>query len=306
MIRIAATSGQKLHSWSTDNWPHLQLWNRDLDLSAPAWMVDELAAGTATETATAHGTLLRSLEGSLHPELDRSGVARFIRPIGVYHRTRRGFGQWYCPRCLGDDGLPYFRKRWRLVGFACCTRHGVLLHDRCPRCEAPIVPHRGSLAVCHVCATRLDTADCRPADAAALQLQHHAQLVLGGAPVTLTGLLGLHPVLFFALINRLLTLLVIGPRRGNLQAVVGSLLARPLSPTIEVERLELRFLDPPATHDALRGVDLMLRGWPDMFIGLMMEARLWWSWATRDADIKTLPFIYVEPVRRYLYNSSGS
>lgn len=305
MVRAANMSGEKLHSWCTDRWPGIQLWTRDLDLSAPDRVVAELAAGTATGLAMARATLLRDLEGVLHPTLDRSAVARFIRPLGVYHRTRRGFGLWYCPACLDDD-IPYFRRRWRLVGFPCCTEHGLMLADRCRSCAAPVVPHRDCIVTCHECAADLRSADRVIADASVLQLQYHEQAVLNGSPVFGSGLLGMHPICYFALLNRLLLLTTSGPRLNALRDVLDGHLDRPLRRDFSGRRIELRFLDPAATHDAMRGVAFLLRGWPYMFVGIMAEAGVWWSWAMRDATPERVPFAFADPVRQYLYNASAS
>lgn len=306
MVRAAEMSGQKLHSWCTDRWPSVQLWTRDLDLSAPPRIIAEMTTGTAADPDLARRTSLQAFEGVLHPAVDRSALARFIRPLGVYHRTRRGFGLWFCPACLSEDAKPYYRRSWRLVGFACCTRHGLVLADRCPSCAAPVVPHRGGLVECHDCGTDLRTAECSLADASVLQLQHHCQRVLDGAPVQGAGLPDLHPMSFFALLNRLLMLMAAGPRRARLLDTLDGLLARPIVRHDEDARSELRFLPPAATHEAMRGVAFLLRGWPYMFVGVMAEAGIWWSWATRDASPNKLPFTYIEPVRRHLYTASAS
>lgn len=44
----------------------------------------------------------------------------------------------YCPLCLAGDSEPYFRKAWRLAYTYVCTEHGVLLRNKCPRCEKVI------------------------------------------------------------------------------------------------------------------------------------------------------------------------
>lgn len=40
----------------------------------------------------------------------------------------------YCPECLRDDAIPFFRKAWRLAFNYVCTEHAILLRDTCPGC----------------------------------------------------------------------------------------------------------------------------------------------------------------------------
>ena len=44
----------------------------------------------------------------------------------------------FCPRCLGADRRPYFRRRWRLATSTSCLEHKCLLLDRCPHCQKPL------------------------------------------------------------------------------------------------------------------------------------------------------------------------
>ncbi|MEU9247005.1 TniQ family protein [Streptomyces sp. NPDC048385] len=53
----------------------------------------------------------------------------------------------YCPACLEEDQARW-QVRWRLGWAFACTRHDLLLLDRCPRCEnAPPVATRGRYRV---------------------------------------------------------------------------------------------------------------------------------------------------------------
>lgn len=87
----------------------------------------------------------------------------------MYHRTHQGFGQQFCPTCLAEDAVPYFRKRWRIALNTVCTRHGTMLLDRCPACGVGVAFHRldmtraeaievTPLSYCHSCAFDLRNA----------------------------------------------------------------------------------------------------------------------------------------------------
>ncbi|WP_353890423.1 TniQ family protein [uncultured Aliiroseovarius sp.] len=48
----------------------------------------------------------------------------------------------YCPACLREDQLPYFRRGWTLATRMTCFRHGCQLRDTCPTCGGGIAPSR--------------------------------------------------------------------------------------------------------------------------------------------------------------------
>lgn len=139
-----------------------QIWNRDIDRLAPAWLVDEWGKRTAIPHDAVLATTLHAYQGLLYREFHSSGLLKWILPLKIYHRTRKGFGLQFCPSCLSEDEEPFFRKRWRVAFNTICPTHGVMLHDRCPNCGAPVIFHRlelgkhetievGPMSECHAC-----------------------------------------------------------------------------------------------------------------------------------------------------------
>lgn len=51
---------------------------------------------------------------------------------------RTHYGLMYCPKCLQEDKIPYFRNRWRYFFFTACPKHKIFLTDRCWHCYKPI------------------------------------------------------------------------------------------------------------------------------------------------------------------------
>jgi len=41
----------------------------------------------------------------------------------------------YCPKCLREDKVVYFRKQWKIIFNAVCTKHQCYLYDKCPKCN---------------------------------------------------------------------------------------------------------------------------------------------------------------------------
>lgn len=68
-------------------------------------------------------------------------------------RTHNGL--MYCPKCLEEDVIPYFRKKWRYNFYNGCPKHKIFLTDRCWRCYKKInlskVKHLKELCICHKC-----------------------------------------------------------------------------------------------------------------------------------------------------------
>ncbi|MFY4818410.1 TniQ family protein [Aliarcobacter butzleri] len=68
-------------------------------------------------------------------------------------RTHNGL--MYCPKCLAEDKIPYFRKKWRYEFYNACPKHKVFLTDRCCRCYEKInfakIKHFKEICICHKC-----------------------------------------------------------------------------------------------------------------------------------------------------------
>lgn len=141
---------------------NLQVWNRDIDRLAPAWLLTALSACTGTPYEVVWATTLRVFDGWLYPQYRASGHLPWIQNLQIYHRQREGFGQQYCPACLANDAVPYFRKTWRLALKTFCVQHQCQLQDRCHSCASVVSFHRMDigragelvelpLSVCHAC-----------------------------------------------------------------------------------------------------------------------------------------------------------
>lgn len=146
MIRIARGNGFKVHSFYAAHFGReRQIWNRDIDHHAPAWLLDGLEAHTGVQRVRLEAMTLRAFESVVFERLNETGNTRFLMPLSIFHRTRRAYGQLFCPLCLNEDKAPYLRRRWRLALSVVCAKHGVLLQDRCGSCGSPLAPHRADM-----------------------------------------------------------------------------------------------------------------------------------------------------------------
>lgn len=81
----------------------------------------------------------RSLEGIVAENIaPRSHPPWWLR--SRYGASERTYGAMYCPLCLSEDKVPYFRLSWRLGFNTCCERHQVLYRDSCEHCASPPWP----------------------------------------------------------------------------------------------------------------------------------------------------------------------
>lgn len=163
LVRLAHGHGLKLQTFSSMIFGRdKSIWNRDIDKLSPEWLVERLSEATGTPLEQVRSTALKSYEGIIYEHHQTHGQTRWITPLGIFHRTRKDYGQQYCSMCLAGDADPYYRKRWRLAFYTECDVHQVLMRDRCPECASPVCFHRSemgdrsmlhplSLAQCYKC-----------------------------------------------------------------------------------------------------------------------------------------------------------
>jgi len=71
-----------------------------------------------------------------------SGKVRWL--ISQAAGENSGFaGPMFCPLCLREDPIPYYRIAWRFSFVTHCHLHGITLLDRCPQCQERIWPNAG-------------------------------------------------------------------------------------------------------------------------------------------------------------------
>jgi hypothetical protein len=169
LVRLAHGHGLKVQTFCNLIFGNRrQVWNRDIDRLAPTWLLDELSARTGTSPEAVFNTTLRSYDGLLYPKFRSASVLQWILALKLYHRKREGYGLQFCPACLAEDEIPYFRKFWRVAFYTVCARHGTMLLDRCPKCGMAIAVHRldmtspdslmiGPVSYCYSC--RFDLRD---------------------------------------------------------------------------------------------------------------------------------------------------
>lgn len=143
IVRLAHAHGLKVQTFCRLFFGNEhQVWNRDIDRLAPSWVTEQICLHTGTSPEIARSSTLRAYEGVLYRHFRESSTLQWMLPLFIFHRKRQGFGLQFCPECLADDTVPYFRKRWRVAFCTYCPTHNVMLHDRCHHCGEPVAFHR--------------------------------------------------------------------------------------------------------------------------------------------------------------------
>lgn len=318
LVRLAMAHGLKLHTFCSMAWPKKSIWNRDIDKSADGELIAVLSERTGCGRERVGATTLAAYEGWLYERHNPNGNTLWVMPVGVYHRTRRNFGLQFCPRCLGEDREPYYRRSWRLAFITFCEVHHSSLLDRCPKCGEPVNFHRDemgrrdqamarSLTRCHACKFDLRRSESGPittqADERVFEFQKALAKVmqLGWVEIPPHGAIYSH--LYFTVVHHLMRLCAMGEKSAVLREAVSLEVYEgtpaPRSPPTgrDVERMGVA-----ARRRALDMARHLLDGWPHGFIRLCQKNKVWSSVLLR--DLEPAPFWYWSVIHAHLYRIS--
>lgn len=284
-------------------------WNRDQDKLASPEVIERLSDLSGLAPDDLHAMTLASYEGRLYEHHNPYGHTRWILPLGIYHRTRRGFGMQYCPLCLAGDVEPYFRRKWRLAFSTVCEKHGVLMLDRCYQCGAPVaffrndIGHRarhefGSSALCDGCGANLTRApayDPPGPDGQVLAIYRALDTALelgwwwSGKDAVPYG----H--LFFDVLHHLAACLASANGRKLLTEV-----ERQIGQSLGFPKFQRKVFELRAFHER-HWLTLMalwlLQDWPNRFVETCTKARMWQSWLLAEGPF---PWWFEQVVREQL------
>lgn len=163
LARAAITQGCDPLVLTGAVWPRWRCWATDIDRGLSDDRLLLLAAHSGVEPSKFSAATIRPTALAitrLPPlRLDKLAIWPWVLAQGSRNRRRHG-GLSYCPGCLQDFKIPYFRQQWRLAWHTQCSVHATLLLDQCSKCHAPLEFHRlcaedGHLAICATCKSDL-------------------------------------------------------------------------------------------------------------------------------------------------------
>lgn len=109
----------------------------DIDLIPSTSLIDRVCTISNTEESIVLASTAQRYVGW---GIERIGSCYERTPLWhAYYRNSED-AYVYCPVCLRNDEIPYFRIAWRFAIYIFCPRHGCEMLDRCPHCQAPVDP----------------------------------------------------------------------------------------------------------------------------------------------------------------------
>lgn len=192
LVRAALMQGCDPMTLTLAAWPKWRLWTQDADRFFDEARLDPICALSGIDKAPLKSATLfpiaKEIYGKSPPE--KAAWTWFVAP-GV-RNTKRHSGIQYCPACLNNDEVPYFRLRWRFAWHTGCEVHGHALLDRCHACNAPVEYHRlqaedNLIAACATCKSDLRNASVHRSQPDALRFQLLADDVLRSGIGTFQG-----------------------------------------------------------------------------------------------------------------------
>lgn len=110
----------------------------DIDHQASPNFLNALSARTGVPVDRLKATTLGAYEGWLYQDFNSyQTLVPWLLPR-TYTRSYKSSGLQFCPQCLAEDDIPYFRRIWRLAFVVLCNKHNAVLIDRCTECGIPL------------------------------------------------------------------------------------------------------------------------------------------------------------------------
>lgn len=300
LTRTALSNSTKVHTFCHLIWPGKQIWNRDIDVSLDDEIMNVLIKRTGTSEEAALATTISAYAGTVFETLRPNGRTRWVLPVGIYHRVRRQYGLQWCPQCLAEDPIPYFRRHWRMGFVSSCARHGLILAHRCHVCAQAAVIHRGNFAACHECGTPYSDHPRETGESVALQAEFDLLTRARNGRTWLEVTTPLHPVAYFDVWRRLVVLVSKSSRSQALRDAIASTFGGDPTPVQHPKNCrEFEYLSPADRHKTIGLVARVMPGWPFRLVGACIASRNWATWVLR--DMNPIGFHLWEPARRYLH-----
>lgn len=308
--RLATGQGLAIKTFCDLELPGKRIYATDVDLSVTLPVINALAQKTAVPVVRVLATTFAAYENNLYLNVAGRRTPKWILPVGIYTRGDgvRVLGWQSCAACLAEDRQPYFRRAWRLAFNTLCQKHGTLLRDRCPVCQAAVdiwkAPGRESIRAqdfrvgdCYYCRSAL--ADYpnvkRPFSGLKADLQGRFQVLLneaivqGYASVPGYGLVYAH--LYFEGLHRIVELFT---KRRCSRRLRKALANHPenthLKPMLKHLEGSFEALPIRSRHGLMRTLAWFMADWPSRYLAFCAAHRT--PHTALYADRRTVPFWY--------------
>lgn len=293
LMRVAKANSQKLTSIFHLAVPDYKNFGKSIDSSIPKEAVELMAYYLRTPIQVALDTSLNSYEGVIF----EASTPKLKHKTGILNtgETRHNLHyQQFCPVCL-SDGVPYFRKTWRVSSITVCTKHGCVLLDRCPECNSAVIymnndnkskhdPFRGEITECFSCGFDLRKASVQQAHPKVLVDAMRFEKSIQNGSVELLPQQWIYSFSFFCVLRHLMRTVIEMKIHSNSKNNVDCL------PVV------IRY----AAMIELAGLfDL----WPSLFLQYCLKNNIGYSLMTSmTKTCDRIPFWFSSQVKEYLYS----
>ncbi len=183
LVRSALHYGMDPLSLTSLIWPEWRALLCDIDRGLSPEATSLLERFTGAEPAHINSLMLSGSYSALFID----GLSASSMLPWVVSRGSRGrvclMGMPYCPQCLVEDSVPYFRQAWRMAFTIACIRHRCQLRSSCWHCGCAVQysllsAENVHLDCCWRCGANLSEASWEPCNPVALAFQQVAVNVL--------------------------------------------------------------------------------------------------------------------------------
>ncbi len=300
MVRVAHQFSLRPYALCLIMWRGTAILNRDIDGQSNPVLWKGLADANGVDHSIARGTTIASLEGKLFRRHAPNSKTKWVLRLGIFHRSRRRFGQQFCPHCLATDERPFYRLGWRLAFTTVCLKHRRQMLDRCQSCGSAVEFHRhdplnAPIISCFHCGDRLDRQRSRAAPRSVMELQSFLEGSLSAGHAAFGSTKKLPSVDLLTIYGQLLRIVATGARSQKLRNSLAKMFGLDPAPiNFQTNAKEYEALD---VENRIRLAALcapLLLDWPNNFIEACQRSDFWATWALRDT--KAMPAEYTQIV----------
>ncbi len=304
LVRISHQFVLKPYAFCLIMWRGTTVLTRDIDGQSNPAIWKRLAEANGISEAEAYSTTISSLEGKLFSRHSPNSKTRWVLRLGVFHRSRRRFGQQYCPHCLATESTPNYHLKWRLAFSTVCLKHRCVLLDHCASCGSAVEFHRtdpyfSTIVECFHCRARLDKQNTSRAPSDVIKLQSHLESALSRGTISIGRTISIPSVELFAIYGQLVRIVATGTRSQQLRNTISTKFGFDPSPiNFETGAKEYEALTISSRLRLARLCSPLLLEWPNTFVDVCRKSDFWASWAMR--DFHNAPEEYKRVVLNYI------
>ena len=102
-----------------------RLFSKDIDVSINNETI-QIVQNKCRDKVNIFSLTMQTYNTYLQERIVPNGFNKLITPLR------------YCPQCLKEDKVPYYRKNWKITFSTICMKHNCFLYGACPHCKSTL------------------------------------------------------------------------------------------------------------------------------------------------------------------------